>query len=126
RDRASGLRAPGVLRIMARHSPPQPMNRRQQVTLFVSLFLIGSAEVIASPMMAQMGRSFGVSSSQIAYLPAAYGLAYGPFALLVGPLSDRWGRKRPLQLGLLGFGLLCAAMPFVTRLPTAVVVAALT
>lgn len=102
------------------------MNPRQQATLFCSLFLIGSAEVIASPMMAQMGRSFGVPSSQIAYLPAAYGLAYGPVALLAGPLSDRWGRKRPLQTGLLGFALLCAAMPLVSHLGLAVLVAALT
>ena len=102
------------------------MKPRQQVTLFASLFLIGSAEVVASPMMAQMGRSFGVASGQIAYLPAAYGLAYGPVALLAGPLSDRWGRKRPLQFGLLGFALLCALMPLAHGLPTAVLVAALT
>ena len=61
------------------------MKTRQLATLFCSLFLIGSAEVVASPMMAQMGRSFGVPSSEIAYLPAAYGLAYGPVALLAGP-----------------------------------------
>lgn len=102
------------------------MNPRQQATLFCSLYLIGSAEVVASPMMAQMGRSFGVASSQIAYLPAAYGLAYGPVALLAGPLSDRWGRKRPLQLGLLGFALLCALMPSASGLTMAVLIAALT
>lgn len=102
------------------------MNHRQQATLFCSLFLIGSAEVVASPMMAQMGRSFGVASSQIAYLPAAYGLAYCPVALLAGPLSDRWGRKRPLQAGLLGFALLCALMPAASSLIMAVLIAALT
>ncbi|MFT3855974.1 MAG: MFS transporter [Aquabacterium sp.] len=102
------------------------MQRRQQATLFCSLFLIGSAEVVAGPMMAQMGRSFGVASSQIAYLPAAYGLAYAPVALLAGPLSDRWGRKRPLQLGLFGFALLCLLMAFVHTLAAAVALAALT
>jgi predicted MFS family arabinose efflux permease len=105
---------------------PPSMNFRQQTTLFCSLFLIGAAEVIASPMMSRMGASFGVASGQIAYLPAAYGLAYGPVALLAGPLSDRWGRKRPLQLGLLGFALLCALMPSVTSLAMAILIAALT
>jgi predicted MFS family arabinose efflux permease len=102
------------------------MKRTQLITLFGSLYLIGSAEVVASPMMAHMGRHFGVASSQIAYLPAAYGLAYCPAALLAGPLSDRLGRKRPLQLGLLGFALLCALMPAASSLKMAVLIAALT
>lgn len=102
------------------------MNRSQSTTLFGSLFLIGSAEVVASPMMAYMGTHFGVPSSQIAYLPAAYGLAYGPVALLAGPLSDRFGRKHPLQCGLLGFVLLCALMPSAGSLHMAVLIAALT
>jgi predicted MFS family arabinose efflux permease len=103
------------------------MNTRQLGTLFGCLFLIGSAEVVAGPMMAHMGAHFGVPSGAIAYLPAAYGLTYGGVALLAGPLSDRWGRKRPLQWGLLGFALLCALMPTTApNLGLAVALSALT
>jgi predicted MFS family arabinose efflux permease len=102
------------------------MNTRQLGTLFGCLFLIGSAEVVAGPMMAFMGAHFGVPSGAIAYLPAAYGLTYGGVALLAGPLSDRWGRKRPLQWGLLGFALLCALMPTAPNLGLAIALSALT
>lgn len=102
------------------------MNKRQLATLIACLFLIGSAEVVAGPMMAFMGPHFNVPSSAIAYLPAAYGLTYGGVALLAGPLSDRFGRKRPLQLGLLGFAIMSALMPFAPTLGIAIAISALT
>lgn len=102
------------------------MNTKQLVTLFVCLFLIGSAEVVAGPMMAFMGQHFGVPSSAIAYLPAAYGLTYGAIALLAGPLSDRFGRKRPLQLGLLGFAILNGLMPIAPNLGIGIALSAFT
>lgn len=101
------------------------MTRTQLSTVIGCLFLIGSAEVVAGPMMAFMGADFGVASNAIAYLPAAYGLTYAAFALIAGPLSDRLGRKRPLQAGLLGFAALCAMMPSATRLAVAVAIAGL-
>lgn len=102
------------------------MKPRQLATLFGCLFLIGSAEVVAGPMMAFMGRHFGVPSSTIAYLPAAYGLTYGGVALFAGPLSDRFGRKRPLQSGLLGFAILSALIPVAPGLGVAIMLSALT
>ena len=101
------------------------MSGRQLATLFCCMFIIGSAEVAAGPMMALMGLHFGVASSAIAYLPAAYGLCYGAFALVAGPLSDRLGRKRPLQWGLLGFSLFCALMPAAPSLAAAIALSAL-
>lgn len=64
------------------HKPPDAMKTTQVATLFCCLFLIGSAEVVAGPMMGAMSADLGVRSSAIAYLPAAYGLAYGAFALI--------------------------------------------
>lgn len=101
------------------------MKTQQIAALFACLFLIGSAEVVAGPMMSAMSADFGVRSSAIAYLPAAYGLSYGAVALIAGPLSDRWGRKRPLQAGLLGFALLSAAIPSAPDLLAAIVLSAL-
>ncbi|KAB7591146.1 MFS transporter, partial [Verminephrobacter sp. Larva24] len=101
------------------------MQTPQIAALFACLFLIGSAEVVAGPMMSAMSVDFGVRSSAIAYLPAAYGLSYGAVALIAGPLSDRWGRKLPLQAGLLGFALLNASIPGAAHLPAAIVLSAL-
>lgn len=101
------------------------MNTSQLTTSFVCLFLIGSAEVVAGPMMGFMGPHFNVHSSAIAYLPAAYGLTYGAVALVAGPLSDRLGRKRPLLAGLWGFCLLSALMPAAPSLAWAIALSAL-
>ena len=101
------------------------MTKQQLAAISICLFLIGSAEVVAGPMMHFMGPHFGVASSAIAYLPAAYGLTYGFVALMAGPLSDRFGRKRPLQIGLLGFALLCALLPSSPNLSVAIGMSAL-
>ncbi|WP_244613291.1 MFS transporter [Methylosinus sp. Ce-a6] len=93
--------------------------------LAAALFLVGSAEVVTGPLMTAMAPDFGVPPASIAYLPAAYGLAYGGFAIIAGPLSDRFGRKRPLQAGLLGFALLGAALPSAPDLSTAIALSAL-
>lgn len=101
------------------------MKRDQQAALFSSLFLIGSAEVVAGPMMAFMGAHFGVRSTDIAYLTGAYGLTYGVIAIFAGPFSDRFGRKRPLQFGLSGFAMLCAFLPGAPDLMSALALSAL-
>lgn len=97
----------------------------QLLTICGCLFLIGSAEVIAGPMMYVMGRHFGASSSAIAYLSAAYGLTYGSVALVAGPLSDHFGRKWPLVAGLIGFGACNAAIPQSPVLSVAISLSAL-
>ncbi|MBY6240537.1 MFS transporter [Methylosinus sp. Sm6] len=97
----------------------------QLAALAAALFLVGSAEVVAGPLMTAMAPDFGVAPAAIAYLPAAYGLAYAGFAILAGPVSDRLGRKRPLQAGLLGYAVLCAALPAAPDLPAAIALSAL-
>jgi predicted MFS family arabinose efflux permease len=97
----------------------------QLSVLAAALFLVGSAEVVAGPLMTAMAPDFGVSPAAIAYLPAAYGLAYAGFAIVAGPLSDRFGRKRPLQAGLLGFALLSAALANSSNLSVAIALSGL-
>ncbi|WP_400768461.1 MFS transporter [Methylosinus sporium] len=101
------------------------MTLGQLSILAAALFLVGSAEVIAGPLMTAMAPDFGVAPAAIAYLPAAYGLAYAGFAIIAGPLSDRFGRKRPLQAGLLGFALLSAALANSSNLSVAIALSGL-
>ena len=66
------------------------------------------------PSLPRIGEHFDVSPATIALTLSGcmIGLAVGQ--LIVGPLSDRYGRKRPLTIGLAAYvltSLLCAAAP---------------
>lgn len=67
------------------------MTGHRLAALSLCLFVIGSAEVVAGPIMQVMGDAFGVPSSAVAYLPAAYGLAYAVIASIVGPIPTAGG-----------------------------------
>jgi MFS transporter, DHA1 family, inner membrane transport protein len=79
------------------------------VALSLAMFLIGAGEVIASPMMPEIAQSFGVSSAKVAWWPGIYALTYASLGPLLGPFSDRFGRKLLLVPGLVGLGLTVAA-----------------
>jgi predicted MFS family arabinose efflux permease len=79
------------------------------VPLSLSMFLIGTGEVIASPMMLEMAQTFEVSSARVAWLPGVYALTYAALGPLLGPFSDRFGRKALLVPGLIGLGLSMSA-----------------
>jgi predicted MFS family arabinose efflux permease len=74
------------------------------VPLSLSMFLIGTGEVIASPMMLEMAQTFEVSSARVAWLPGIYALTYASLGPFLGPFSDRFGRKALLVPGLIGLG----------------------
>jgi DHA1 family bicyclomycin/chloramphenicol resistance-like MFS transporter len=66
------------------------------------------------PSLPRIGSDLGVSDGTIGLTLSGciFGLAAGQ--LLVGPLSDRFGRRRPLMIGLFAFvvtSLLCAVAP---------------
>jgi predicted MFS family arabinose efflux permease len=92
----------------------------------LAMFTIGGAEVAAGPMMVEMGRHWEVATAQIAWLPATYALIYAVFAILLGPLSDRWGRKALLVPGLMGFALGMVAIAFAPTFAFALISAAWT
>jgi predicted MFS family arabinose efflux permease len=103
-----------------------PARRREPVAaLSLSMFLIGAGEVIASPMMPEMGASFGVSSARVAWLPGTYALTYAALAPFLGPLSDRFGRKALLVPGLIGLGLAVVATALAPSFALACVTSAL-
>ncbi|WP_226002157.1 MFS transporter [Paenibacillus sp. BJ-4] len=81
------------------------------ITLFFFImFFIGTDTFIVSPLLPILRETFGISVEQSGWIVAAYALGYAVFALIAGPLSDGWNRKKVLLLGLLGFGvftLLC-------------------
>jgi predicted MFS family arabinose efflux permease len=93
------------VKLPAESSAPAPALRPAPPQLLPStlaLFMIGTAEVVAGPMMTRMGAEFGVSSARIAWFPASYALVYALLAPLLGPFSDRFGRRVLLLAGLVG------------------------
>lgn len=67
------------------------------------LILMDNSIVFTSSV--EIGNSFQMSSSTLAWVSNAYTLTFGGFLLLSGRLSDLIGRKRIFQIGLGLFGL---------------------
>lgn len=93
------------------------MTKQQKVVLLVSIFatfvagLDGSVVTVALPAIAgELGG--GLATQQ--WVVDAYLITLGALMLIAGSLSDIYGRKKILAIGLAGFGLtslLCAVAP---------------
>ncbi len=93
------------------------MKREQKTILVISIlasfvaFLDGSVVNVALPAIS---RALGGGFTTQQWVVDAYLITLGALILLAGSLSDVFGRKQILKVGLIGFGaasLLCAAAP---------------
>lgn len=93
------------------------MSSQQQLTLIVCIlasfvaFLDGSVVNVALPAIS---RELGGGLALQQWVVDAYLITMGALMLIAGSFSDIFGRKRILQIGLLGFGVasvLCAVAP---------------
>jgi multidrug resistance protein len=73
------------------------------LVLFVALFALGIDNYIIAAILPQIGSGLGESVATVGLLASAYAGPYALFAPLLGPLSDRYGRKRMLVVGMVGF-----------------------
>ncbi|MFQ5792853.1 MAG: MFS transporter, partial [Acidobacteriota bacterium] len=86
------------------HSPVSPLREESlEIRAFASLMgllLLGLVDnQILSPILPEIALSFGVTVGLIGVTVSGYALAAAMAALVVGPLSDRTGRRRPFLLG---------------------------
>ncbi|MGQ3671415.1 MFS transporter [Xanthobacter sp. TB0136] len=85
-------------------------------------FIVVGQLYVTIPMVAGIAAAFGVDPAHAALIGTAFGIAYAAGFLIFGPLSDRYGRKRMILIGLMAtavatalvglapsFGLLLAA-----------------
>ena len=82
-------------------------------TLFGVLFLATADNQLLIPLLPTLGREFGVSVQSLGWLFSSYALAAGLFSLLLGPLSDRFGRVIFLRIGLVFFCVIAICTYFI-------------
>ncbi|HEY3503863.1 MAG TPA: DHA2 family efflux MFS transporter permease subunit [Actinocatenispora sp.] len=90
----------------------------RQVTVLVALWLavlvVGLDTMVLSVALPTLSTDLGASNAQLQWVTDAYTLALAALLLPVGLLSDRYGRRTVLLVGLAVFGLASAACAEVT------------
>jgi MFS family permease len=71
-------------------------------TLLVSLVSVGMGFTVLFPVLAPLGREIGLTEIQITAIISASGLIVFLASPIWGRLSDQWGRKRVMLIGLFG------------------------
>ena len=71
--------------------------------LLVSLVSVGMGFTVLFPVLAPLGREMGLSEIQITSIIAASSLTVFLTSPVWGRVSDHWGRKRVMLVGLFGF-----------------------
>ncbi|RYM04761.1 MFS transporter [Sporolactobacillus sp. THM7-7] len=71
---------------------------------FFILFVIGTDTFIVSPLLPTLRDAFHISVAYSGWMVSAYALGYATFALIAGPLSDGWNRKKVMLTGMVSFG----------------------
>ncbi len=72
-------------------------------TLLVSLVSVGMGFTVLFPVLAPLGREMGLSEIEITAIIAASSLTVFLSSPIWGRVSDVWGRKRVMLVGLFGF-----------------------
>lgn len=76
-------------------------------TLWLLVFSSSSQLMIVVAMLPAIGEQLSISTAQQGLLVSSYAVMVGVFALVAGPVSDKFGRRKML---LLGSGLMTAAL----------------
>ncbi|WP_134685733.1 MFS transporter [Brevibacillus migulae] len=77
--------------------------RNMIIPLFLVAFVIGTDTFIVAPLLPLLRSEYGISAAMSGWLVSAYALGYALFALIAGPLSDNWNRKKVMTWGLVFF-----------------------
>lgn len=68
-------------------------------SLWLMVFAASSQVMIVAPILPRIGEDLGIGEELQGTLITGYAVSLACFALIMGPISDRWGRRRILMLG---------------------------
>ena len=116
--RSNGILAIIILSILKGLTALNPvLTRRRRIWLTLLLGTVSATGPLAIdlylPALPQMKAQFATTASlmQLSITACLIGLALGQ--LIAGPLSDQYGRRKPLIIGFVIFGLVSLAMAFI-------------
>jgi predicted MFS family arabinose efflux permease len=106
------MTAPKTKQADASESASAPAHAGIVITILFLIFFLGSSDnQMISPLLPLIAREFGMKKGEVGQMIGpAYALAAATAALLIGPLSDRFGRRRFLLYASLLFGASLAAI----------------
>ena len=67
--------------------------------LWLMVFSASSQVIIIAPLLPRLGEELNVASSLLGWLVTSYAVFLSIFALIIGPISDKFGRRLVLLLG---------------------------
>jgi EmrB/QacA subfamily drug resistance transporter len=87
-----------------------PGPRRWELLVFVSLaqLMVVLDSTVVNIALPSAQHDLGISDADRQWAITAYALAFGGLLLFGGRIADKWGRKRALVIGLIGFALASA------------------
>ncbi|MHB9071992.1 MAG: MFS transporter [Desulfobaccales bacterium] len=78
------------------------------LVLGIMVFWANGDNYVAAPLIVEVARDFHLEISAAAQAITAYMLPFGLFTLLFGPLADRYGKARVINLAAWGTAIFCA------------------
>jgi predicted MFS family arabinose efflux permease len=98
-------------------APPRwsPPGRTTALLTVTGILVVGQMYIVL-PLLSPMARSFSASPGSVTWMTTGFGLAYATGFLFAGPLSDRYGPRRVIVLGLLATTVTTLAVPLAPNL----------
>jgi len=84
-------------------SAPTPEGRRAFLLVTTAIVATGVGQTMVFAVLAPLGREIGLSEIQVGTIISASSIAFFVCSNFWGRLSDDWGRRRVMLIGLLGY-----------------------